>query len=203
MVSVRVYVEGGSPGKLESKCRKAFSQFFMNAGLSGHMPRVIACGSRNNALRKFRTALAQSGSEEIPLLLVDGEERVGPKSSAWQHLESRDGWRRPAGARVEHAHLMVQCMESWFLADVAALESFFGPGFRSTALPRRNDIENISKDDVFKHLKTASKGSKRRAYDKGNHSFEILAQIDPEKVTYCSAFAKRMIDILRGLLLPS
>ena len=167
------------------------------------MPRVIACGSRNNALQKFRTALAQANSEEIPLLLVDGEERVEPKSSPWQHLSSRDGWQRPAGARVEHAHLMVQCMESWFLADVSALESFFGPGFRLTAIPQRSDIENIHKVDVFKQLESASRESKKRAYDKGGHSFDILSRIDPEKVIQRSPFAKRLIDTLKFHLIPA
>ncbi len=98
---------------------------------------------------------------------------------------------------------MVQCMESWFLADVSTLESYFGPGFRPTAIPLRNDIERVPKSDVFKQLESASRGSKKDAYDKGSHSFEILGLVDPEKVIERSPFAKRLIDALKNELLPS
>ena len=100
-------------------------------------------------------------------------------------------------------HLMVQCMESWFLADVSTLITYFGPGFRSAAIPQRNDIERVPKDDVFKQLESASRRSKKRAYRKGSHSFEILGLIDPKKVIERSHFAKRLIDTLKNELLPS
>ncbi len=99
-------------------------------------------------------------------------------------------------------HLMVQCMESWFLADVSALEAFFGQGFRSAAIPRRDDIERIPKDDVLDQLKSASSGSNKRAYRKGSHSHLILALIDPEKVIQRSPFAKRLIDTLKTHVIP-
>ena len=155
VVSVRVYVEGGSSGKLESQCRKGFSEFFRKAGFSGHMPKIIACGSRNNALKKFCTPLSQANSEEIRLLLVDSEDPVCPSHTPWQHLSYRDQWEQPRGTQEEHAHLMVQCMESWFLADVATLERFFGSGFKSRSIAKRDDIENIPKDDVYRQLKSA------------------------------------------------
>ncbi len=98
---------------------------------------------------------------------------------------------------------MVQCMESWFLADVSTLKSYFGLGFKPTAIPHRNDIERVPKNEVFKQLESASKGSKKRAYRKGSHSFEILGLIDPEKVVERSPFAKRLIDTLKNELLPS
>ena len=167
------------------------------------MPKVIACGSRNYALKKFCTALSQANSEEIPLLLVDSEDPVRPNHTPWQHLSSRDDWRRPVGVQDEQAHLMVQCMESWFLADVSELESFFKRGSRTTSLAERNDIEQISKEDVLNQLKAASRGSTKGAYRKGRHSFDILGQIDPEKVIQHSRFAKRLVETLKGHLIPT
>ena len=201
---MKVYVEGGGQGKLRGACRSGFSSFFKKAGLIGHMPKVVACGSRDETLKRFRIALNQGrNSGEIPLLLVDSEAPVLLNNSPWRHLRSRDGWQRPASTLDEHAHLMVQCMESWFLADVSTLRRYFGPGFKSTAIPQRSDIERVPKNDVFNQLESASTGSKKGAYDKGSHSFEILGLIDPDKVVERSKFAKRLIDALKNELWPS
>ena len=203
MVRVKVYVEGGSQGQLATKCRQGFSEFFKNAGLAGHMPSVVSCGSRNEALNRFCTALNEFKPGTIPILLVDSEDPVRNIDGPWDHLLSRAGWDRPESAKDDQAHLMVQCMETWFLADVSALEEFFGSGFRSSAIPQRNDIENISKSDVLGRLKAASSGSRKREYHKGSHSFDILARIDPESVIRRSPFAKRLIDTLKSHLIPS
>lgn len=204
MVNVSVYVEGGGPGKnWRIKCRQGFRGFFEKAGLAGHMPRVYPCGSRDNTLKDFRVAQSETNSDEIPLLMVDSEAPASSDRSPWQHLRNRDRWERPEGARDEQAHLMVQCMESWFLADVSALESFFGAGFRGASLSRRDDIEEIPKHDVFNQLYSASRNSKKGAYDKSLHSFDILGQINPARVTERSWFAKRLLESLKELLIPT
>ena len=100
-------------------------------------------------------------------------------------------------------HLMVRCMESWFLADVSTLESFLGPGCRAANVSRRHDIEQISKDDVFKQLESASRGSGKGAYRKGDHSFALLGLINPENVIARSPFAECLIDTLMSQLIPS
>lgn len=201
MVRVKLYVEGGSPGKLGSECRRGFSEFFKQAGLERHMPRIIACGSRDRAWDKYCTPLRLEEPETISLLLVDSEARVLSERRPLQHLRSRDCWVRPEDARDEHVHLMVQCMESWFLADTSALQLFFGKGFKLPS--KRDDIENIPKQDVLGGLEAASRNSRRGKYHKGHHSFAILAQIDPEKVTACSGFANRLVDTLKELLVPT
>ena len=204
LVRVEIYVEGGGQGKnLKSKCREGFGEFFKKAGLANQMPRIKACGSRNNALDDFREAARRARDDRIPILLVDSEGTVQRNNRPWQYLRSRDGWERPDGVTDSQAQLMVQSMESWFLADVSALESYFGPGFRSAAIPQRNDIELVPKDDVFEQLESASRGSKKRTYSKGRHSFDILARIDPEKVVRRSHFAKRLIVTLKSYLIPA
>jgi hypothetical protein len=204
MVSVEIYVEGGGQGKhLKSRCREGFREFFRKAGLEGHMPRIKACGSRNDTLDDFRGALRLAGPAEKPLLLVDSEDPVKSNGTPWQHLCNRDGWERPNNAQDNQAHLMVQCMESWFLADVSALAMFFGAGFKSTSIANRDDIENVPKKDVFNQLNSASSASRKGAYDKGRDSFDILARIDPEEVIKRSKFAKRLVNTLKGHLIPT
>ena len=201
---VTVYVEGGGQSKaLKTKCRAGFRKFFEKAKLVGQMPSVVACGGKDSAIKDFRSALRRLKSGQVALLLVDSEGPVQAGITPWQHLKLHARWARPDGTQDDQAHLMVQCMETWFLADVSALESYFGPGFRSAAIPQRNDIERIPKDDVFEQLESASRGSSKRAYSKGRHSFDILAQIDPEKVVQRSPFAKRLIDTLKSHLIPS
>ena len=91
---------------------------------------------------------------------------------------------------------MVQCMESWFLADMDALAAFFGDGFNRGALPPRPDVENVSKRDLERGLRRATRPSSKGEYHKGRHSFEILATVDPERVVAASPHAKRLIHTL-------
>ena len=95
---------------------------------------------------------------------------------------------------------MVQCMETWFIADKDTLVSFYGQHFRESALPVRNEIEEIPKQDLLDGLKNATGQTQKGKYWKGGHSFDILAKINPQKVTEGSPHAKRLIDTLRALL---
>jgi hypothetical protein len=190
-MSYEIYVEGGGDqDRLLRKCRAAFSRLFEKAGLAGKMPKVRACGSRRSAC----------DWKSCPLLLVDSESPVKPSATAWQHLErdSGDGWKRPNGATDDQAHLMVQVMESWFLADRAALKKYFGVEFNEKSLPgRAEEIESIPKADVFKGLKDATAHCEtKRQYAKGPHSFDILKSLDPQKIIAASPNAKRLFDKL-------
>ena len=198
MVKVKVYVEGGGDAKdLRTKCRRGFSSFFQKANLAGRMPQIIACGSRKTAFDKFRIALGARKAEEFVVLLVDSEDPVAENSGSWQHLAGRDGWDRPLGATDENAHLMVQCMEAWFLVDREILEAYFGRNFNRNALPDRRDIEEVAKGDVFNGLRNATRRCKKGVYGKGSHSFDILERIDPAKIGALSPHAECLIDTLR------
>ena len=160
------------------------------------MPAIVACGSRTQAFRKFEIAVQSAGSDELPLLLVDSEGPVTNGQDVRSHLITRDKWNPPPNVNDDQIHLMVQCMESWFLADRERLARYFGTGFQSSALSKRADIENIPKPDLFSQLANATRNSQKQTYSKGQHSFTLLAEIDPIKVIACSPFAKRLIDIL-------
>lgn len=198
-MSTKVYVEGGGNAKaLRTLCRQGFSEFFRKAGFKGRMPRIIAGGSRQQAFGLFSTALKNANSDDFIVLLVDAEAPVTTENGVWAHLESRDGWISPQGADNENAHLMVQCMESWFLADKQSLAAFFGVGFKESALPANMDIEQISKQDVFDGLKKATRECEKKGeYGKGPHSFKILTMLNPDKVANASPHAERLIHKLR------
>jgi len=94
---------------------------------------------------------------------------------------------------------MVQCMETWFLADREALACFFASGFREKAILKWPDLEGLEKDKVFEILASATKLHKKKAYAKGKLSFELLAKISPSKVEKACPHAARFLNVLRNL----
>ena len=95
---------------------------------------------------------------------------------------------------------MVQCMESWFLADREALNTYFSQGFRDNGLPATERLlEGIPKEESLDSLKTATRDCKPKGqYHKGRHSFPLLGEIDPQKVVEKSPWAKRFIKQLKA-----
>ena len=199
-MNIKVFVEGGGETKaLRTKCRRGFSNFFQKAGMEHHKPSVIASGSRRSAFDDFRAAVHRAKKDEFIVLLVDSEDPIAAGSSPWQHLKARDSWNQPSDATDDQVHLMVQCMEAWFLADKDTLVTYYGNGFNQNALPARQDIEKIPKNDVLNGLKNATRsGVSKGEYGKGQHSFDILAQIDPDKVIKASPHAKRLVKTLKA-----
>ena len=157
------------------------------------MPKIVACGGREKAYDKFK--IAHLNKDETSLLLVDAEESV-QETGPWRHLKVRENWDCPDDAIDDQCHLMVQIMESWFLADQDALKEFYGQDYQDGALPQNSQIEQIAKQDVLDGLKQATSDTGKRGYNKGSHSFEILAELDPEKVMNASPHAKRFIEAL-------
>ncbi len=195
----KLFVEGGGNHNdaLKTECRRAFTAFLERAGFKGRMPRVVACGGRRNAYEQFCTAI--DGGEGSAILLVDAEAPV-VAGDPWQHVAQRPGdeWDRPAGATEDHLHLMVQCMEAWFLADRRALEKFFGQGFRGNALPAATCVpEDVDKLELYNRLKQATAKTKTKGtYNKGKHSFKLLATLDPSLVRKAGGWAERFFATL-------
>jgi hypothetical protein len=198
LVSVRIYVEGGGDYRaLLSECRRGFSEFFRKALPAGRLPRIVACGSRNDAFDRFRTAVGEN-KDRFCVLLVDSEGPVAPGANPWEYLKARDKWERPSKTSDECAHMMVQCMEAWFLADKRTLASFYGQGFNSKALPSRKDVESIPKEDLRGGLARATRSTATKGeYGKGKHAFKILAVIDPARVEKASPHARRLLELLK------
>ena len=155
------------------------------------MPRIIACGGRDGAYDRFCTAQRNAHANEFIILLVDSEEGIEEGVGPWGFLRNRDGWNKPSGTGEDSAHLMVQCMEAWFLADHDTLAQFFGDGFNANSLPNRSDVENIPKSDLYDALERSHPGrAVRREYGKGPHSFDLLATTEPTEGSRCLAPCK-------------
>jgi hypothetical protein len=141
-VKVTIYVEGGGDSKeLHRRCRQAFSTLLTRAGFGGRLPRIVACGSRNETFDDFRTAFRDKVAYAI--LLVDSEDSV--TFAPWEHLAARDAWTRPEGAHDDQAQLMVTCMETWIAADRDALRRIFGQHLTLSALPPTAGLEARAK----------------------------------------------------------
>jgi len=190
--TVKIYVEGGGHKDLNIACRRGFNQFFQKTRLAGTMPKVLPCGSRNEAYKSFCNALTNN---ENALLLVDSEAPI-QHNNPWEHLKTNDQWQPPKNTSNENCHLMVQIMETWFLADIPALTQYFGQGFNEKALPHHTNIEEIPKSEIIKSLNKAAKTTKKKHYDKSRDSFSLLANLDPNKVTQKSPWAMRLINTL-------
>jgi hypothetical protein len=142
-VKVMVYVEGGGDKrKTLDDCRRGFGQLFEKIVRTGHPPKVVACGGRESAFDEFKCNV-ESGEDGFLILQVDSEGAVDPDVNSWAHLRANDRWEKPKAVNDDQAHLMVQCMESWFLADPEALRTYYKQGFLIRSLPRRRNVEEI------------------------------------------------------------
>ena len=144
--------------------------------------------------------------EDRSLIVVDAERSIAADVSVWEHLQQRpgDGWKKPAKAGENDAHLMVQIVESWLLADPEKLAEFYGKGFKVAKLPKPVnglDVESHEKTKVFQGLNAAVKETKHGSYQKF-HAFEIIGIIDPEKVCKVSRHARELTQRLSEILEP-
>jgi hypothetical protein len=192
---VKIYVEGGGDtDRLRSMLRQGMREFLKQLKLK-RMPAIVTGGHADDTWKRFCKALEDD--VDIAILLLDSEETVC-HPSPWEHLQNRkeNKCNKPAKATDKQCHLMVQCMESWFLADIDQLKTFYGKNFKTDALTSVG-IENVNKKKILDDLKKATKDTQKKAYNKGDHSFEILGKIDPEKVKQAGPWAERFFETLK------
>jgi len=196
-VNVCVYIEGGGPyakAPAAVACRKAFSIFFGKLLGDRPKPRIVASGSRDEAYHDFCRAL-QTDPDTLPMLLVDSEDQVPAGKTARAHLRDHDHWDRPVPD--EQMHLMVQCMEAWFLADIPSVKLYYGDKeFREAILSGNVDIEAVAKQDVLNRLENATRATRKGKYHKTRDGFAILERIDPRRVERASGHAKTLFTFL-------
>ena len=93
--------------------------------------------------------------------------------------------------------MMVTCMETWIMADHAALQEFFGSCLRRGNLIQVNGLENRSRQELLEALESATSDCGRdRRYNKGRSSFQVLAKLDTrsleENLPYFCRFKKTL-----------
>lgn len=199
MVKIKLYVEGAAQRNdlQRTQCREAFSMFFKAAGVAKR-PRTVPCGSRQAAYDAFKVAVGSAKSDELPLLLVDSEDPIADGRSNWQHLKARDNWDKPLSAREDQVFLMVQVMESWFLADLDTLRRYFGSGFSDAQFRAWPALEAVPKQTVLEVLDKATANCKQ-VYKKGDVSFAILSNLNPAQVEATCPHARSLLERLRTL----
>jgi len=199
---IRIYIEGGGDGKdTKARLRGGFSFFFKELVQVARSKQIkwniTVCGSRNNAFRDFKNALADRPNAFI-ILLVDSEAPV--KQPPWEHLKLRDNWDSP-GVDDTHCYLMVQAMEAWFMADIDTLKRFYGQGFKENAIPKNINVETIEKDSLEPSLKAASRDTKSKGeYQKIQHASKLLEMLDVDKVRKASSECDRIFINLTELM---
>ena len=197
---MKLYVEGGGDSKEQrARCREGFRKLLKKTGFSERrrMPRIVAGGGREQVFDRFKIAL-ESG--EDAMLLVDSEGLV-TDTSAWDHLKTQDGWDRPTDVDDDQAQLMVTCMETWVVADRVALRRVFGACLRVNALPPEVRLEYRQRHDVQDKLERATRDCGRaRAYRKGNRSFQVLAELDPQTLRQHLPHFQMLLDALESRL---
>ena len=177
-MSAHLYIEGGESKEDQIRCREGFRKLLEKAGFSGRMPRLSACGGRGSAFDDFKTAHARLKIGNYIAMLIDSEDPVVDLEKTWDHLNSRDQWDKPAGATDEQVLFMTTCMETWIVADRAALMEHYGHTLQENALPPLNNLEARNRHDVYDNLVHASRNCSN-VYSKGKRSFEVLAKLDP------------------------
>ena len=196
---VTIFIEGGGKGKdAGSQCRKGFRELLERCGFKGRMPKLVACGSRNEAYNRFESALKASGGD-IVMLLVDSEDTVADINRTWEHLRQRDKWQNPSGAADEVVLLMTTCMETWIIADRATLRQHFGQSLRESALPALDDLENRNRQDALSSLERATRNC-TAPYAKGPKSFAVLGKLNPDVLEQHLPSFKRARSILGSKL---
>jgi hypothetical protein len=199
-VSATLYLEGGARGadskELQARCREGFCKLLEKCGYTKRMPRLFACGPRDAAFDDFKIALAGKSVGKYVALWIDSEDPLTSLDAAWAHLKCRDHWTKPAGAKDDQVLFMTTCMETWIVADRAAIKDHYGAKLQESALPSLVNLENRERHDVQDQLAHATRKCSN-AYTKGKRSFEILATLSPatlQKHLPSFARARRILD---------
>ena len=153
--------------------------------------RLVCCGARDEVFDKFRKSPA-ADAPGIVVMPVDSEGSVNSPPCA--HLHERDGWDL-SGVDEDHVHLMVQVMETWIVADQDALSAYCQQGFRTNALPSRDDLEE-DKTSVADALNRATEQARKGRYHKIHHAAVLLTQVDPAKVRKRDRHCERVFNTL-------
>jgi hypothetical protein len=219
VTEIAVYVEGGGDRvALQEELRRGFDTLFVKERSKAREKRgslrFVCCGGRDQAYKAYKNAL-EVNPERVNALLVDSESAVAPVPSdkaedgvvRVAHLRQKegvgvrgqgDGWEL-SDDLATHIHLMVQCMEAWIVSDPDALEGFYKQGFKRNSLPKRSDLEQEPKADLYDKLKSATEKTQKGEYGKIKHASKLLEKIDPDAIAkHCSRFT-----IFRAWLLES
>lgn len=205
LVSAYIYIEGGASGpnskNMTIRCQQAFHTILDRMGFKGRKPRLKACGGRVSVYEDFCTAHSAGGGGYVAMW-IDSEEPMADLEQAWKHLAEVTSvavWEKPDGAENDQVLFMTTCMETWIVADRAALRSHYGQRLNENPLPPLNELEGKGRHDVQDRLERATKDC-TNAFAKGKRSFDILEKLDPAVLKQHLPSFVRVDRILRAKL---
>ena len=197
MNSIAIFMEGGGQGRgSQAILRRGMDAFLRElketARAKSWRLNLSCSGSRNAAFERFENARRRGGHTLI-LLLVDSEGPVN--ASPREHLSAKDSWDM-GDSNDDAIHLMAQTMETWILADSETLANYYGQNFARNEIPKSDDLERVSKEDVEQALKQATRKTQKGAYHKIKHASELLKLIDPKKAREKCRHCERLFSVL-------
>jgi hypothetical protein len=199
---VWIYVEGGGGKDGKDQLRQAFGQFLSGPRVAAREQRVrwrvVLCGSREQTYQMFRHRVRTQPNAGLVFLLVDADRPVS--GTPRKHLGAGETQWDLSFANDRQCHLMVQVMESWFIADQAALAAFYGRDFAAGQIPSRTNVEEIPKHQVYESLERATRNTRKGKYDKADHAPQILKNLDPDRVRSRAPHCDRLFKVLAEVL---
>jgi len=199
---IKLYVEGGGRGTNKNatiKLQQGFDAFLREPKDAARAKkisfRVIPSGSTTDTYEEFIFSVENS-PQSFNLLLVDSDEAVPEDESARAFLQRKYKKWKLQIINDEQCHLMVQVMESWFLADVEALKNYFGKDFKENKLRKNKNVEEIAKPDVLDSLKEAAKDTQKGIYHKIQDGAKILELVSPKKVRKAAPHCRRLFETI-------
>ncbi len=206
---IAIYIEGGgNANATKSNLREGFSEFLADtrelARKNGIGWKLVLCGGRREAYDDFVDAVTND-PDIFNVLLVDSEEPVAFATSPWSHLKNRRGdyWHSPRGLNDDRCHMMVVCMEAWFLADPKGLKSYFGKGFNAANLPNPQHIETLTKEQINDVLQHATRETSARKYEKIRDGSRLLKKVDARQVRTNCKWCDRLFKTIESAIHPS
>lgn len=206
--SILVYIEGQGGGGtvsrrsfLDGEFRKAWKQFLQ----------PLADRAEQSGIRRFRCIPGRGGAttadrfaNPLPLqdgalriLLIDSEAPVADVGKPWNEIKQKC----PNWADDKNCYLMVQCLETWLLADVDTLREHYnshGKGcFRENKLKAWRDLENIARKTLQDALQSATvECGKPYAHADGNL---LIAKVRRERLEQLSSVARLFRDFAQRI----
>jgi hypothetical protein len=201
-MEIKLYVEGGGKGshkRATIKLQQGFDAFFAELKVAAQNKKIsfkiIPAGNTQSTYDDFIFSVANS-PQSFNLLLVDSDAALDENESARDFLQKKYKKWKLKTVKDEQCHLMVQIMESWFIADIDALKEFYGQEFKTSAVPKNKNVEAIGKEKIESSLKTATAKTQKKEYHKIEHGSKLLETISSQKVREAAPHCDRLFQII-------
>lgn len=202
---IHIYIEGGARNQdraASQALRRGFSMFLTKLCSEIRTNNIklhpVIVGSTELTCKIF-TQKTENSPEKFFILLVDSDAFVDRSENSKTFLQNNPKLVKYNLRNIEEnqCHLMVQVMETWFLADVESLKKHFGKDFKKNKLRKTENVEEISKDDVLNSIEEATKTRKTGGYHKLNDGAKLLEKINPQEVIKNAPHCEKLFQAIK------